>query len=142
MSRVKIGSSPAPAPKTSRPTAESKPAVARSSESGSGGTRIGVPRDEFIKASGGTKPKIPGIGKAQETAPTLPKELEPFRAELDSLAEKLSLDPELVEDRQKRFEAIINGVKAIAGLPSEFFGSAVLYVDRMLSYSGGREKFG
>lgn len=142
MSSVKIGSSPAPAPKTSRPTAESKPTVARSSEPGSSAARIGIPRDEFTSQAAGSKPKVPGIGKAQETTPTLPKELEPFRAQLDSLAEKIALDPELVADRQKRMEAIIKGIKAIPGIPREFFGQAVRYVDSKAGYSGGREKFG
>jgi hypothetical protein len=142
MSSVKIGSSPAPAPKSSRPTAESKPAAARSSETGSSAARIGSPRDEFTRPAGGTRPKAPGVGKAQETTLTLPKELEPFRDQLDSLAKKIASDPELVENRQKRMEAIIKGVKAIPGIPREFFRVAVRYVDTKAGYSGGKEKFG
>ena len=144
MRSAKLGSSPAPAPRPSRSAAESQPAVTRPSEPGSSAARLAAPRDEFIRPGGASGPRVPLTAPAEGTAPTLPKELEPFRKQLDDLAVKLASNAELVANPGKLKLAIVEGIRGIEGFPMEHIGSAINYVEYQLrgAYSGGREHFG
>jgi hypothetical protein len=146
MRSVKLGSSPAlaPAPKPSRAPAESKPAVTRPSEPASKGTRVGIPQDEFIRPGGASRSRGPLTAPVEGAAPVLPKELEPYRQQLDDLALKLSSNAELVANPGKLKQAITEGIKNIEGFPLEHLGTAVGYVEHRVrdAYSGGKERFG
>jgi hypothetical protein len=146
MRSAKLGSSPAlaPAPKTSSAPAESKAAVTRPSEPVSRGTRLGVPQDEFIRPGNASRPRGPLSAPVQGAAPALPKELEPYRQQLDDLALKLSSNAELVANPGKLKQAITEGIKSIEGFPLEHLGTAGAYVERRVrdAYSGGKERFG
>ncbi|HVG62052.1 MAG TPA: hypothetical protein VNA24_26045 [Hyalangium sp.] len=147
MSSAKIGSSPAPAPARSpaeSKPAESKPAVTRPSTPSSEATRPEAPRDEFTRPGGVSRPRVPLVGPAEGTPPTLPRELEPYRKQLDDLALKLGSDPELVADAGKLRNAIVEGIKGIEGFPFEHLNEAISYVDYQVraGYSEGKERFG